>query len=182
MSAGEATINIYVTAVNDPPVAQPLNLTSNSAYDPFLIQLNSTDVDTNFAEHPFYTIRTWPRVGTLYQAILHPNNTVTIGDLLVQRDRLPNLEALPAAVLNASSQYTKCPAASQCYYLTTCHNCTLIDFHAVAVLKIDVFPKTADAAGAWEAFNPPAPIEYAIPTLTPFLELTNSPPLPPQIH
>lgn len=80
------------------------------------------------------------------------------GDIIVKRDRQANLESLAARVLDVSSQYSRC--GTECYRIQTCSNCTTSSFHADAVLKIDVYPRTADVGGAWEAVVPSSGEEY----------------------
>ncbi|KAK3282215.1 hypothetical protein CYMTET_10036 [Cymbomonas tetramitiformis] len=161
----DATVFVYLEAVNDPPTPKSVNVTTSTARE-VLIQLESSDVDPAgpeaYLNTTFYSIRQWPQLGSLWQA----DGSRIDPEQLDQQVISQWVSAIPeyhneTGFPSFSSQYSNCDG---CEVQSTCEEDCLDDsWHITQVIgPNDAWPEYADSKNGWDKSRENVGYEYGI--------------------
>ncbi|KAK3240358.1 hypothetical protein CYMTET_49799 [Cymbomonas tetramitiformis] len=162
----DATIYVYVEAVNDPPNPENMNVTLDDPHTDVLIQLESSDVDPagpeEYVNTTFYKITKWPMLGSLWQADRslidsNPPGQQVISQWVSAIPEYHNETEFPSF----SSQYSNCEG---CEIQQTCQGDCPDDSWSISQVigPNDAWPGYADSKNGWDKRTENAGYEYGI--------------------
>ncbi|KAK3263783.1 hypothetical protein CYMTET_27436, partial [Cymbomonas tetramitiformis] len=164
----EASAMLYVHPMNDAPIPQHIAISVDNDTGVEL-HLTSSDIDPTFALHPYYNIKSWPFLGTLWQ-----EDGTQIEDMA----RVPTVVQYVSAIPPFHEE-TMYPAFSSQFSLcgTCCfnqENCTMnvpecsapcadTAWHASNMIgEPDFYPEYADTKLGWDLSSENDGLEYGV--------------------